>query len=360
MARWLTALRRVAFAVLALWLVVSATWLVINVTRDPNVAVIRNSVADDPETEVNEVERAVREYRERRGKVGPLHERYVAWLGDFATLDWGDSYSLVRGPGGRPMEASTSTVVGGPGDGPERLSVTDALAYGLPKTLQYVVPSILLAVGIGVAVGTYAALVPTSRGARLVSQVAYFGGGLPNFYLAVALPVLLAIPLDLLGSDLTQTVGTGLQQTVFVGSIGPFGINTTILPVFVLTLGLLGSQVRYARTEALEYAQRDFVRLVRAKGAGPLRLARHVLRNAALPLIALFVSEVLAVLFVEVFVIEYVFGVPGIGSMAYTAVFDRDFPLVVGITAVVVAVGLFGTLLQDLAALYLDPRVGDD
>nr|WP_305794415.1 ABC transporter permease [Halomarina rubra] len=293
-----------------------------------------------------EIRRAVREYLERRGRFAPLHERYVAWLGDFLTLDWGTSYSLTTA---------------GPNGGRVPLPVTDALANGLSNTLRYVVPSILLAVGIGVAVGTYTALVPDSRLGRVASMAAYFGSGVPNFYLAVVLPVLIAIPLDLLGSDVTRVVDGGrVHETVIEGAVGPFGINTTILPVFVLTLGLLGSQVRYARTEVLEYAQRDFARLVRAKGAGPVRLARHVLRNAALPLVALFSTEVVAVLVVDVFVLEYVFPVRGVGSMGVRAILDRDYPLFVGVTAVVVAAGVFGTLLQDLAALVLDPRVGEE
>ena len=348
MARWLTAIRRVAFAAAALWVVVSATWLAIAATPDPNVAEIRFYTHDDPDTpSVDEEERAVQRYRERRNRVGPLHERYVTWVGDFVTFDWGTSYSLARGPGGRPTALPPSAVVAGSEAGPERMSVTGALAYGLPRTLAYVVPSILLAVVLGAGVGTYAALFPSSRVARLASMAAYFGGGFPNFYLAIFVPVVLAIPLDLLGSELPE-------------SVGPVGVETTLLPVFVLTLGLLGSQIRYARTEALEYARADFVRLLRAKGAGPVRLARHILRNAALPLVALFLTEVLAVLVVDVFVLEYVFPVAGIGDMAYTAVFDRDFPLVVGITTVVVATGLAGTLLQDLSYGYLDPRVGDD
>ncbi|MFD1512920.1 ABC transporter permease [Halomarina rubra] len=320
--------RRVVFAVCVVWLVVSLTWASIALTRDPNAAAERRAINTNDQLSDAEKEAAL-ERLEDGGE--PALDRYLDWAGDFATLEWGYANSLQRYDENRQ---------------PVRVTVTDALARGLPNTLRYVVPAILLAVALGWAIGVYAALSPGSRAARVASMTAYFGGGFPNFYLAVLVPVVVSIPLNLLGHELPRT-------------LGPLGVQTTLLPVFVLTLGLVGGQIRYARTEALEYAREDFVRLVRAKGAGPTRLARHVLRNAALPLIALFFTEVLAVLVVDVFVLEYVFPIGGIGSMALTGIQSRDLPLIVGITTVIVAAGVFGTLLQDLSHHYLDPRVGE-
>ncbi|MFC5971152.1 ABC transporter permease [Halomarina salina] len=329
MARWLTAVRRLVFAACVVWLVVSMTWASIALTPDPNEAMAERAI--NTNDQLSQEEKAAR-LAALKGDDDPALDRYLDWAGDFATFDWGMSTSVTHpGPDGEPQ--------------PTR--VTTALAQGLPNTLRYVVPAILLAVVLGTAIGTYAAFEPDSRFARGASMAAYFGGGFPNFYLAILVPVVLAIPLDLLGSGLPRT-------------LGPVRVHGTLLPIFVLTLALLGSQIRYARTETLEYARADFVRLVRAKGAGRLRLARHVLRNAALPLVALFFTEVLAVLVVDVFVLEYIFPVRGIGSMAYTAIFARDLPLVVGITTVVVAAGVVGTLVQDLSYGYLDPRVGDE
>lgn len=330
MARWLTATRRVAFAVAVVWVVVSLAWASIALTPDPNKAAERRAI--NINEQLSEEEKAAALERLEGDADDPVVDRYLDWAGDFATFDWGVSTSQTRpGPDGDPV----------------RMTVTEALARGIPNTLRYVVPALVLAVVLGTGIGVYAALEPNSRGARLASMAAYFGGGLPNFYLAVLIPVALAMPLDLLGSGLPRT-------------LGPVRVRGTLLPVLVLTLGLVGSQIRHARTAALEYVRTDFVRLVRAKGAGKPRLARHVLRNAALPLVALFVAEVLTVLVVDVFVIEYIFPIGGIGTMAYQAIFGRDLALVVGITAVVVATGVFGTLLQDVSYAYLDPRVGED
>lgn len=332
MTRWVSALRRVALAVVAIYLVLSVTWAAVALTPDPNVAQLEWSGATSERTSEGETQSAVEAYRERRGYDRPLLDRYRTWLVDLTTLDWGDSYSqTMRGPDGDPVPKP----------------VTLALAQAIPNTLRYVLPAVVLAVGIGVTLGTHGALHPDSRSARVGALLSYLGSGFPNFYLAAFVPVVLAVPLDVLGPGLPDRVG-------------PVSVGRTILPVFVLTLGLLGSQIRYVRTEVMEYVERDFVRLVRSKGAGDLRVARHVLRNAALPLLALFVSELLAVLLVDVFVLEYVFPVQGIGALAYDAIFDRDIPLVLGTTTVVVVVGVAGTLVQDLSYRSLDPRVGDD
>lgn len=332
MGRWLSVARRVVLAVLAVYLILSLTWAAVALTPDPNEAQLRYAGAVDDQTSENETESALQAYREARGYDRPLLVRYRTWLVDMTTFDWG---------------VSRSQTMAGPDGDPVPMPVTMALARAIPNTLRYVLPALALAVGLGVALGTHGALNPDSRTARVGSVLSYFGSGFPNFYLAAFVPVVLAIPLDVLGSGLPRAVG-------------PVSVRGTILPVLVLTLGLLGSQIRYVRTEVLEHVTEDFVRLVRSKGAGEWRVARHVLRNAALPLLALFVTEVLAVLVVDVFVIEYVFGIGGVGSLAYDAIFARDLPLVLGTTTVIVVVGVAGTLLQDLTYQSLDPRVGDD
>ncbi|MDH5018901.1 ABC transporter permease subunit [Halobacterium rubrum] len=97
--------------------------------------------------------------------------------------------------------------------------------------------------------------------------------------------------------------------------------------------------------------------LLRAKGAGARTVARHVLRNAAGPIVSTTFTELVDVLLVAVVVIELVFGIPGIGHLLYDGVIDRGLPLLMGtaMTPAVLTVG--GTLLQDVVHAALDPRV---
>jgi peptide/nickel transport system permease protein len=82
-----------------------------------------------------------------------------------------------------------------------------------------------------------------------------------------------------------------------------------------------------------------------------------VLRSLVASLLSLFTAELVSVLVLNVFVVEFVFGIPGIGQLTLGAIQQRDLPLVLGTTMVVVFVGIGGSLLTDLATMVLDPRV---
>ena len=86
-------------------------------------------------------------------------------------------------------------------------------------------------------------------------------------------------------------------------------------------------------------------------------MSYHVLRVAAVPLLSVTLSKLFGVLLVNVFVIEYVFDLPGFGLLTYNAVHRRDLPLVMGATLVVAIVGVVVALVQDFVAGALDPRV---
>lgn len=85
----------------------------------------------------------------------------------------------------------------------------------------------------------------------------------------------------------------------------------------------------------------------------------YVLRVAAVPLLAVSLADLIAILVVNVFVVEYVFNVPGVGFLTYQAVLDRDMPVVLGMTMVVALAGIGANFLQEVANTLLDPRIGD-
>ena len=101
------------------------------------------------------------------------------------------------------------------------------------------------------------------------------------------------------------------------------------------------------------------MKTARAKGASEWRiLTRHVLRVALVPLSTILVVDVLAVLFAGSFIVEVIFGIPGLGVLALEAISRNDTPLVLATTLIPVFVAVVGNLLQDLAYLVLDPRIG--
>lgn len=301
--------RRVVLSVVVIWLLLSSTFLLLVVAPDSELGGILGAAAFAGASE-EELERIETRYLEERGQDRSVYVRYVEWMSSIPTLQWGDSF--VTGE-----------------------SVRSLVALRLWRTAQYVLPATGLAVLSGVGLGLYGALNPESRGDRTGRAVAYLVLGVPNFFV---------------GFLLVQTTGGFPGRTVLV---------EYVFPTLLLGSTLAAAMVSYTRAGTAEYVDTAFVKLVRAKGAAGWRVAGHVLKNAAPPLFALLFSELLAALLVGVFVIEAVFGIDGFGTLVLEAVYDRDVPVLLAVTYVVVLVGVVGNLLQDVLAATLDPRTGE-
>ncbi|WP_257299138.1 ABC transporter permease [Haloarchaeobius sp. FL176] len=330
--------RRGVFAVVSAYIVMTAAFAVIAFTNDPNVG----SVAYEASNTGQNITEAVQAYREARNLNDPIFQRWVSWLVGITTGDWGLSYST-----GQP--------------------VLDVIWSRMKLTLFYLVPSVFVATVMGISFGLFSAFRQHSFSDRIVTAVAYLGLGIPNFWLAtvlfsaaVARHQFIAFP----ELPITSSALYSFDFTLLYGFIPWLDPNTTqgffVLPIITLTTALLAGQLRYTRSESLEYIDMEFVKIARAKGAGPFRVARHVLRNAAIPLLSLFLTEMLSVLVLGVLVIEEVFNIPGFGSLMLRAVGARDMPLILGVTMVVAFIGIVGNFLQDVAYTVLDPRVGSD
>ncbi|MFB6081265.1 MAG: ABC transporter permease [Halanaeroarchaeum sp.] len=313
--------RRTVLAVVAIYLVVSVTFGFVALTANPQVAQVAyqaglqaNAENADAAERERMVQQAIQEYREEHNLDEPITQRYVDYLVRVTTGDWGTSQRLEK-------------------------PVTAVLARAIPATLAYVVPAMLFALLGGVLVGVFGALEPGGRLGQLVTGTAYVGFAIPNYWIATVVLLL------------------GLLPTA--GALGGSGLwSTVVLPAAILGVSLLAGQIRYARAEAREYVNMEFVKLLRAKGASKYRIARHVLRNAAIPLVSLFFADLLSVMVVNVFVLEEVIGIRGIGSVGLMAIEQRDLPLVIGIAMAIAIAGILGNLLQDVSYRFIDPRVG--
>jgi peptide/nickel transport system permease protein len=131
-----------------------------------------------------------------------------------------------------------------------------------------------------------------------------------------------------------------------------------VLPVVVLVTSTIAGIMRYSRAEALEYVEAAFVKTARAKGAGELRvLSRHVLRPAAVPLVTILLGDILTIFLASSYLVEVVFGIPGLGQLSWEAILAQDTALVLGTTLVFTFIAVVGNLLQDVAYTVLDPRI---
>jgi len=315
--------RRFALAVFVVYAVVSLTFALVAFT--PNTALGGRLGAAGYWDRVSEAEAdAIQQtFVQARGLDTPLVERYVDWLVNIGSLQWGFSFTYEE---------------------PVWAVLTDTV----PTTLAYVVPGVAVAVVAGVGLGLLAAL---ARSAEL--DWAVRGGSY----------VLLGVPAFVFVAFFARATGGQWQEVA-----GPFShrywVETAVDPLVVASVTvaatLLAAQVRFARVSSLEQSGRTFVKLLHAKGASRLRVARHVLRNAALPIVTLSASELLGVLVLHIYVVEDVLRIDGLAGASLRAVRGRDVPLILGTTMVLVFVGVAGSFLQDVLYGYLDPQVGTE
>lgn len=320
--------RRTVLAVFSMYVVMTMVFGFVALTADPNIGAVRFNAAmryqtAPPEERIDLIREQVQAYRNARNLDVPVEKRYARWLVDITTLDWGVSNSH-----GRP--------------------VVTVIAERLPYTAAYVIPAMVLSAVIGIGAGAVTALRQGSLLDRVGTTAAYIGLGIPNFWLASVLLLELTHRRDWL----TATIEPSLS------AFAPTNLEAVVLPMIVLTSSLLAGQLRYARAESLEYVGEEFVRLVKAKGLPGRGIARHILRVAAAPLLSLFFVELLAVLIVNIYVLEFVFDLPGFGLLSYEAIQRRDLPLLLGTTMIVAFIGIAANLLQDGLYTVLDPRVG--
>jgi len=261
----------------------------------------------DPEA----LERLRREYALDR----PLPVQYATWIGRLARGDLGTSFR-------------------------EQRPVTEVIAERLPATVRLALAATLVAVVLGVAAGTLAAVRPGSVLDHALMGAAVLGISTPVFWLGMMLALVFAVTLGWLP----------------VSGYGGGSLAHLVLPA--LTLGALhtGTVARMTRSSLLEVVRQDYVQTARAKGL-PERvvLGKHALRNALIPVVTV-IGIGLADLLVGAPLTETVFAWPGLGRLLVAAVGQRDLPVVMGAVLVFALVYVVGNLLVDLAYLLIDPR----
>ncbi len=217
--------------------------------------------------------------------------------------------------------------------------VTQALGQRLPYTVELVLLGVFgeLIIGLGLAL-----LAAARRGTRWdgsASVIAMLGLTLPTFWLGLLVLYVFAFTLPIFP----------------LGGVG--SANWVVLPAFCIAFTGAGFYTRMGRASLLEELSQEYVRTARAKGAGNVRvLLRHALRNALRPVVTMAGLD-LATLMGGVLVTEQVFGIPGLGTLAWNAILANDLPMLEGVVLVIGVVIVVMTILIDIVYAWLDPRV---
>jgi ABC-type dipeptide/oligopeptide/nickel transport system permease component len=245
----------------------------------------------------------------------PLWQQYVLYVGNALRFQFGYSYQS-------------------PGE-----TVTQLIARVWTVSLQLGALTLAVAIPLGLGLGILAASRRNSWLDNAVTLLATAGIVLPTFVVGILL--------ILLFSNTLHWLPTG-------GWEGP---ETWVMPVIAYALGPAGIIARYTRTCVIEGIDADYVRTARAKGLGDGAIMwRHVLRNAAIPILTIAGPLVPDLLTGSIF-IETIFRIPGLGSYFVTSVFTRDYPMIMTLALLAAFVVSLSYLSSDLIYLAIDPRI---
>jgi ABC-type dipeptide/oligopeptide/nickel transport system permease component len=222
--------------------------------------------------------------------------------------------------------------------------VTSLIVSRFPATLQLTISAMLVSMLVGMLAGIISALRRNSLLDYCVLTASVAGYCIPNFWLALLLIIVFSVTLGWLPSLATP----GLD------------LKTTILPTLALAAPLSAIIARLTRSGMLEVLQEDYVRTARAKGLRERTVVtRHALRTALIPVVTVLGLQFGGLLGGTI-VVETLFSWPGMGWLLFTAVSQRDFPVIQGIILVYSVEFMAVTLAVDLGYSVLDPRVRYD
>jgi peptide/nickel transport system permease protein len=226
--------------------------------------------------------------------------------------------------------------------------VLPTILSAFPKTLSLGVGAVVIWLAIGIPFGIVSALRPRSIWDRLATLGALIGISAPVYWLGL---VMLRVFADGLG-----WFPLGDYATIADG--GPLEwAHHLVLPWFTLALLYAGWYARFTRSQMLDVMRLDYVRTARAKGLTPRAvIGKHVLRNALLPLVTMLGID-FAYLMGGAVLTESVYGIPGIGGLAWRAIRQRDLPMVMGTVLFAAVFIVLANLAVDLFYMVLDPRI---
>ena len=279
------------------------------------------------------------------------YNQYHRWLFGDGNMFTGDGAKNCRGAIRGDFGKSYQT----------RLPVTETISRALPWSVFFTLVSVILAYIISIPIGVHAAAKRGSLFDRNSSVILFMLYSFPSFVMGILLLVLFANPdnWNIFPSNGVEPV-TGIDPSLGWWDRTMIHLPYFILPVICYTYSSLAFLSRTVRVSMLEVNTLDFMRTARAKGLNDrLLYYRHGLSNALLPIITVFATVFPAAIGGSV-VLEYVFGIPGMGPEILTATQAGDFSMIVAVFTLTGLMTLVGYLVADILYSFADPRISFD
>ena len=254
----------------------------------------------------------------------PVYVQYGRWIGDFATGDLGNYYSVT---GGRP--------------------VMDRVRDSLPVSLQLMVEAQVLALVIAIPLGVFTAYRAGSRFDKAANASAFGLLAIPNFALALVLAYYVGVRLG------------WLPVSGYVAPAEDIGdhLRYMAMPAISLAVGQVAVYMRLLRSDMIATLQEDFITMAKSKGISPSRvLWRHALRPSSLTLLTVAGLNV-GTLIGGAVIVEVIFSLPGIGTLLFEAIQARQYIALQSLVAIIAVGYVLINFLVDVLYAVLDPRI---
>ena len=313
-------LRRSLQSIIVLLVMSLIVFVGVNLVGDPVDMLI------NPEADQFEIDRVIREL----GLDRPVAEQY-----------WYFMINAFQGDLGR------SFVFGEP--------ALKLIIQRMPATMELALFSLFIAISLGIPLGVYAGLKPTSKISRTIMASSILGFSMPTFWVGIILIMFFSVNLGWLPSTGRGDVATyfGITSSIFTLD----GLSHLFLPAFNLALFKLSSVIRLARAGTREVILQDYIKFARAKGLDVGRIVRvHLLKNIMIPIVTVIGLEFGSLIAFST-VTETVFAWPGMGKLIIDAIYNLDRPIVVAYLMIIVLIFVTLNLIVDIMYSFLDPRV---
>jgi oligopeptide transport system permease protein len=299
--------RRLLQAIPTLWLVATATFILLRVAP--------GGPFDDEKPVAPEIKAQIEAHY---GLNEPLPVQYVQFFANVLRGDLGPSYKYAG------------------------WDVQEIIGQSFPVSLELGLWALLVALLIGIPIGTLAALRHKQRSETALMGLAMVGICLPSFVLGPILVLIFSLQLE------------------WFNPIGWATASDRVLPVFTLSLLYAAYIARLARGGMLDVLRQDYIRTARAKGlSAAMVVYRHALRTALLPVVT-YTGPAAAGLISGSFVVETIFFLPGLGPFFVNAALNRDYTMVMGTVLFYAVLIILFNLIVDLLQLWMQPRTRHD
>lgn len=263
------------------------------------------------------------EIRERLGVNDSMTAQYIRWGSKAIKGDFGNSFANKK-------------------------PVLPQFTKRLPATMLLMGSSLVLSVFLAIVLGLIAGLRKNQWLDKLISALAYIGMSVPSFWLGILLIIFFATMLHVLPIGGMHTTGVNTL---------PDTLKHMIMPCITLCLGNMASFIRYVRSNTIREMNEEYVLTAKSKGSTEYAILwKHILKNTLLPVITL-VGMNLATIVCGSFIVETIFGWPGVGTYVMSAIIARDYPVIMFFILFSGLILVIGNFIADVIYGLVDPRI---